>query len=289
VQRVAMDVGTNSCRLLLATIEEGRVSAQRREVATTRVGKGLATTGQLDQEGMDKTLACLQCWSDLLKQAGVTEYQLVGTSAMREAVNGQQFAQRIKAETGLNLRIITGEEEAELSYAGVKYGLTSWQLPPLVCDLGGGSTEFICYDGEFKLRLSLPLGAVRAFDLDWHSPDFANLLAPINDYREQLKDYPLVMVGGTATTLAAIDLKMVRYDWQQVQGHRLSQPRIYELYQQLAGLSLEERRDLPGLMPERADIIPYGAAIILSILDRLGRKELMVADTDLLTALLWVD
>lgn len=286
-KHAAMDVGTNSCRLLLATIEDGQIISEMREVVTTRIGKGLAASGQLDAEGMEKSLACLSKWSALLLQQGVISYQLVGTSAMREATNGVEFAHQVKAATGLDLRIITGEEEAELSYAGVRRGLNTVD-PPLVVDLGGGSTEFICYDKKSTLRLSLPLGAVRAFDMNWQEADYWDLLKPLADYINQVTSNPLVMVGGTATTLAAIDLRMEKYDWQQIQGHHLSRARVEELYQELTGLSLKERKGLPGLLPERADIIPYGAAIIISIMKLLARTELIVADTDLLTALLWV-
>lgn len=287
-RRAAMDVGTNSCRLLLADIEGSQIITERREVVTTRIGKGLAASGHLDPEGMKQTLECLLRWSHLLNEQGVTAYKVVGTSAMREAANGEAFASEVKKITELDLRIISGEEEAKLSYSGVVRGLET-VIPPLVIDLGGGSTEFICYSDSFTLLLSLPLGAVRAYDRRWQETDYWSLLEPLGDYRAQLASNPLVMVGGTATTLAAIDLQMKEYDWHRIQGHCLSRTRVRAMYQELLALSLEERKALPGLQPERADIIPYGAAIITSIMKLLARDEITVADTDLLTALLWVE
>ncbi|MGE5381628.1 MAG: hypothetical protein ACM3NT_11265, partial [Methylocystaceae bacterium] len=197
--RAAMDVGTNSCRLLVAEIKGNQATSYYREIETTRVGRGLSASGHLDSEGMSRTILCLQRWSHWLAQHEVKHYQLVGTSAMREAVNGQDFVREIREQTGLELRIISGVEEARLSYLGVKRGLDLHQ-PPLVCDLGGGSTEFICLDDKVDLRLSLPLGAVKAFDEAWAAEDIRAKLAPIAEYHQDLRDYLLVMVGGTATT-----------------------------------------------------------------------------------------
>jgi len=155
----------------------------------------------------------------------------------------------------------------------------------LVVDLGGGSTEFLCPDQD--LLLSIPIGAVRAAEADMGASQIIERLSPLTQFKQQLENKPLVMVGGTATSLVAIKKGMIQYNAESVHGEVLSRGEIGDLYNLLERMPLALRRRLPGLQPERADIIHKGALIILLIIEILGHKEIIVSETDLLEGIIW--
>jgi len=281
----AVDIGTNSCRLLIADIKViKKLHTLCKELDTTRMGEGINETSILKDEAIARTLLCLSHFRDRMQEFRVDRYRVVATSAVREAKNKNDFINLVRTHTGLEVDIIDGYEEARLSYNGVAKGLETLG-PPLVVDLGGGSTELICPDQN--LMLSLPLGAVRAAEADMGASRIIELLNPLTEFKKILENHPLVMVGGTATSLVAIKKGMVEYDPDCVHGEVLSRGEIGDLYNLLERMPLGLRRRLPGLQPERADIIHKGALIILIIMEVLGHKEITISETDLLEGIIW--
>lgn len=285
----AIDIGTNSCRLLIAeTIGAGRLDTITRLVETTRVGEGVNHSGNMTNEAMERTIDCLQRFAGLLRLNQVDSLRMVATSAVREAGNRQEFLELVLERTGMRVDVLSGEEEANLSYLGVIRGLRLTRSP-LVVDLGGGSTEFVCPD--IDLRLSVPVGAVRAAEDDMSGDQVFRQLQVLGEWTEStgrgLTGRPLVFVGGTASSLVAIKKGLPEYRPELVHGEVLSRAEIADLYELLEALPLELRRRLPGLQPERADIINKGAMIMMVIMDTLAIGEITVSETDLLDGIIW--
>ncbi len=281
----AVDIGTNSCRLLIAEADaEQGLNPLHKELDTTRIGEGVNQSSLINVEAMERTLLTLSRFQEKMQAYGVEKYRAIATSAVREARNGDEFVRRAWEESMMKVDIVEGEEEAGLSYLGVKQGLKLERVP-LVVDLGGGSTEFIC--PEEKLLLSLPLGAVRATEADMYAAQIGELLSPLGKIKQQLMNRPLVLVGGTASTLVAVKLGMEEYNTELVHGTVLNRTEIGDLYNLLERMPLSLRRRLPGLQPERADIINKGALIILVIMEVLDKKEIIVSESDLLQGIIW--
>ena len=281
MRKAAIDIGTNSCRLLVADVEEGRYEVIRREINTTRLGQGVDAAGVLNPAAIERTIKCLQDFINIIRELGVEWYRAVATSAVREAANRCEFMEQTYQVCGIAVEVIDGEEEARLSYRGVQGGL-SLDGSPLVADLGGGSCEFILLAEKVQLAMSLPLGAVRATEARYDSEKIRSLLSPLLPYRDRLQDYPLVFVGGTATSLVAVHLALPEYDSRLVHGQALTYAEVEAVCGLLGSLPLESRRHLPGLQSERADIIPAGALIILEIMQLLNRDRIIISETDIL-------
>jgi len=281
----AVDIGTNSCRLLIAQINaDNKPITVYKALETTRMGEGINQSRLLTKEAIERTLLCLSHFRDKMQEYRIEKYRTVATSAVREAKNSDDFIYRVRAQSGIKVEIVNGDEEARLSYDGVVKGLELLESP-LVVDLGGGSTEFICPDQN--LLLSVPIGAVKAAEADMTASQIIELLNPLMEFKKQLRNHPLVIVGGTATSLVAIKKGLIEYDSEKVHGQKLSRGEIGDLYNLLERMPLALRRRLPGLQPERADIINKGALIILVIIEILGHKEIIVSEADLLAGIIW--
>lgn len=280
----AIDMGSNSCRLLIADFCDGKLIPLHRELETTRIAAGLNHSGRISEEAQQRTMQCLNNFKQRMVAYGVDRYRAIATSAVREAGNGQDFIAQVKQQSQLSVEIVSGEEEARLSYLGVEKGL-ALNHAPLVVDLGGGSTEFICSDQD--LILSIPLGAVRATEMVMTEKEISERLTAVAILADKFRNHPLVMVGGTASSLVAIKLGLDDYDASRVHGQVLSREDLYDLYQMLENTPLVLRKRMPGLQPERADIINKGALIILMIADTFKKSELIVSETDLLQGMLW--
>ncbi|HWP98157.1 MAG TPA: Ppx/GppA phosphatase family protein [Syntrophomonadaceae bacterium] len=281
----AIDIGTNSCRLLIGEASTEGFQILCRDLESTRMGQGLAAYGVLSMEAIRRTVACLQHFQEQMAHYQVQAYRVVATSAVREAKNRQEFLERVQKEcSGMRVEVIAGEEEAWLSFQGVCSGL-GLKTSPLVVDLGGGSTEIVWQDHQPHL-LSFPVGAVRATEEAMDDHRIQDILAPLLDISREMDDHPLVFVGGTATSLVAIKLALSEYNSELVHGHRLMRQEIEKIFQNLQSLSLEERRHLPGLEPKRADIIIQGARIMLAVMKILGREQTLVSESDLLNAII---
>ena len=285
----AVDLGTNSTRLLVADVEGDRVEDLARETRITRLGEGVDGRRRLLPVPIARVRNCLSDYRRRAESLGAERTLLVATSAVRDAENGEAFLGEIEWSYGFATRLASGEDEAALTYRGVTAGRS---LAPgtMVVDLGGGSTELIA-EG---LRISLDIGSARLTErflvsdpptpaeLDEAAAAVRALLAERipDDAREGTT--AAIGVAGTVTTLAALDLGLVEYDRQRVHGHRISSAAIDELLARLAALPLAVRRELPGLEPERAPVIVGGVLIVRQLLRHLGLEELEVSEHDLL-------
>jgi exopolyphosphatase/guanosine-5'-triphosphate,3'-diphosphate pyrophosphatase len=291
----AIDVGTNTLRLLIAeTVGPDEFTILHEEQEITRLGEGLLPTRLLQNAPRRRSLTVLRRFADTARSFKAVEVAAVCTSAVREARNGEEFVAAVGRETGLALRVIDGREEARLTLLGVRHGLRLGLRRILAIDIGGGSTEFILARGEvIEGIVSTGLGVVKLTEqyLVSDPPTVGELRsvkevvgARIDRLRGELpslEEAQLVGTAGTVTTLAAIDLALVTYDRQKVQGRCLGLARVMELLDRLGALPLRERRGIPGLEPGRADIIIAGAAILAASMERLGYDELRVSNDGL--------
>ncbi len=281
----AIDVGTNSTRLMVAQLPStGKVHPELRDLKTTRLGQGIQG-GRLMQAAMDRTLAVIVEFVLRAEQARAQKIVVAATSAVRDADNREDFATRVHSMTGLDLEVLSGPMEARLSYRGVTNALGDIGNA-LVIDIGGGSTEFIWHSAGETRFVSTKVGAVRMTESGYGSDKIMDV---IDDtlYAVQLDDPDEVIgVGGTITTLAAMAQLMRHYLPEKIHGFRLTIDKVDELYCLLNNLTIEERMRLPGLQPQRADIIPAGTGILSTILHGLARDSLLVSEADILEGLI---
>jgi exopolyphosphatase/guanosine-5'-triphosphate,3'-diphosphate pyrophosphatase len=290
--RVAsIDIGTNSVLLLVAESEGGALHPLRERATVTRLGEGVDRNRRLLEAACERTLACLSDYAAQLRELGVTRVDAVGTSAMRDAAGGQEFVARATTILGIPPRVIDGNEEARLTFAGALSGLPQ-AGSVTVFDIGGGSTEIVVGSSTASSRqivaaVSLNIGSVRLFERHVHSdpPTASEMQRVEHDIALALADAPtpevnatLVGVAGTVTQLAALELELTRYDATRVHGHRLTCQAVNRLAARLASLDLAQRRALPGMEPARADVLVVGSAIARAVLQWSGAAELVVSD-----------
>jgi exopolyphosphatase/guanosine-5'-triphosphate,3'-diphosphate pyrophosphatase len=301
-QRVAaIDFGTNTARLLVADRHpDGSFEPVRVEREIVRMGGGFCREAGLSAEAIQRGSACLARFGKILDGYGLTKPRAVATSAVRDAVNGRDFVERIHRQTGIELSVIDGEREGALTLAGVKAGLDCRHDNLMVFDVGGGSTEYtLAQTGKASFIRSLPLGVVRLTE-GKNSPaemsekidrELDLLAREIALSRVAAPDAGTVLVGtaGTATTLAAISMQMATYDYRKVQNTILSIEEIRRIYSLLLPLSLEERVALPGLEKGREDLIIAGILITLHTMERFGFTTFKVSDYGLLEGLIVAD
>ena len=276
--RVAVvDIGTNSTRLLLAEVGGGQVTPLERRSIVTRLGEGLERTGALGDEPQARVLRALGEYREAIASAEIRTGVL--TSAVRDASNGDAFVARIRDDFGIDAEVISGDEEARLTYTGATLGRDGDE-PVLVADIGGGSTELVS-DGW---HVSTQVGVVRHGER--HGDDVAALREDVRPVlRDALPDDPpsrVIAVAGTATQAAAMDLELAEYDHDAIEGHVLSIATLRALLERLAPMPLAERKQVVGLHPDRAATIVAGLAILIEILEAVGADEVEVSDRDLL-------
>jgi exopolyphosphatase / guanosine-5'-triphosphate,3'-diphosphate pyrophosphatase len=281
VRVAAVDLGTNTTRLLVADVEDGRIDEVHRETRITRLGEGVDKRGRLLPLPIARVRNALSDYRRTLERLGAERTLVVATSAVRDAENGEAFLGEVEWSYGFVTRLVSGEEEAALTRRGVgpKPGT-------LVVDIGGGSTELIVDD----FHTSLDIGSVRYTERFVHSDpptaaeldECAGAAREALAQREQVAAERAIGVAGTVTTLAALDLGLDRYDRERVHGHRLSRAGARAQLERLAALPLSERREVPALEPGRAPVIVAGAVILVAILDQFGLEEIEVSERDIL-------
>lgn len=295
----AIDCGTNSIRLLIADGSvgpSGEVELQEvvRELAIVRLGQGVDATGAFHPEALQRTFDAVDSYAALIKKHECTAVRFVATSAARDAANSAEFFDGIADRLGVQAEVISGAEEAALSFRGAVHGLPSDQVtdPVLVMDIGGGSTELVLGGATgIAQAVSLDLGSVRLTErFCRHDPPTADELAAAGNLVDELLDgcqvdltgvSTWVGVAGTATSLSAIHQGLRSYDRALVHASRLTRARLGELATELAGRTSAERVETYALHPGRADVIPFGALIA----DRVGKRvgiDLLISETDIL-------
>jgi exopolyphosphatase/guanosine-5'-triphosphate,3'-diphosphate pyrophosphatase len=276
----AVDLGTNSTRLLVADVEGGRVEEVARQSEITRLGEGVDERRKLLPLPVARVRNVLSDYRREAERLGAERVLTIGTSAVRDAENGEAFLGEIEWSYGFATRLVTGDEEAELTLRGVATG-RPLDEGTLVLDVGGGSTELT----TTSERTSIDVGSVRLTERHLRSdpPSPGALAAAAREVRDLLpvlEPTAAVGVAGTITTLAALELG--GYDHDRVHGFRLSRAAAERQLERLGSLPLAERRELPGLEPERAPVIVGGALIVCNVLDRYGLQGLEVSERDLL-------
>jgi len=274
----AIDIGTNT--ILLLVLQGDRVLRDEAEIV--RLGEGVDRSRALKPEAIARARICLEKYAGFVK--GADRIAVVGTSAMRDAGGSEQVGKIVRDLFGVDLRVISGDEEARLTFAGGISGLNVTK-PAGVFDIGGGSTEIVI-DGSFKQ--SFDIGSVRLTERHVKSdpPTKQELLDVSRAATEALSSLPkfdgtLIGIAGTVTTLVAILLGLDPYDGARVHGRLTTRAEIQKLQGDLAAMPLAKRRSVRGLEPKRADVIVQGAAIVLAVLDALGKTEFLASDRGL--------
>ena len=287
----AIDIGTNSVLLLVAESLGGALSPVLERATVTRLGEGVDHNRRLLDAACERTLSCLASYASVLREQGITHLDAVGTSAMRDAAGGQEFVARAAEVLGVAPRVIDGNEEARLTFAGALSGLP-YTGKVTVFDIGGGSTEIVVgsrdvHERDIRAAVSLDVGSVRLFERHVRSdPPSAEDMARVEqDITLALSTAPkpeagatLVGVAGTVTQLAALELELLQYDATRVHGSTLTRSAVERIAARLATLTVAERRALPGMEPSRADVLVVGSAIARAVLQWSGAAEVIVSD-----------
>ena len=295
----ALDLGTNNCRLLVARPSEDGFIVIDAFSRVVRLGEGLAASGKISEAAQDRAVAALAVCAEKLRRRRVSLARSVATEACRRAVNGRQFVERVRRETGICLEIISPEEEARLAMLGCHRLLEPGDGPALIFDIGGGSTELVLIDqeeGTPKIRAwwSAPWGVVSLTESEGkealEGPDrlqaykrmrerarraFANFSTMLPEGREGIR---LLGTSGTVTTLASVHLALPFYDRRVVDGLHVPIEAMQKISGMIAGMDFEERSALPCIGNERADLVVAGCAILEAIMEIWPAKNLGIAD-----------
>ena len=296
--RVAVvDIGTNSTRLLVAEVdrERGSVEELARGSRVTRLGEGVDANGKLSQEAIERVLSTLAGYREQMDALEVVANLAVLTSAVRDAENGPGFAERVRERYGLDARVLSGDEEAQLTFLGTMSGRPAPSEPTVVIDIGGGSTEFIIGRGRRAgFHVSLPAGVVRLSERHIHSdpPDPEELQRLAADARgtflaglppeQRAPVRAAIAVAGTATSAAAMDQELDPYDPTRVHGYRLLRGTVELLLARLADMEEARRRGVVGLDPSRAPTIVAGMILLNEALTAFELEQVEVSEHDIL-------
>ena len=284
----AIDLGTNTTRLLVADVQDGRVDEVEARSEITRLGEGVDTRRRLLPLPIARTRNVLTEYRRRLESLGAERALAVATSAVRDAENGEAFLGEVEWSYGFSTRLVNGAEEAELTFRGVTSDV-GLEQKTLVLDVGGGSTELVVAGPNgIESRRSLDIGSVRLTERFFHRDppapaDLAACSAHVDrTLPEELEVDDAIGVAGTVTSLAAIDLELDQYDRETVHGHRLTRQTVASQVDRLAAMPLAERMEVAGLHPDRAPVIVAGAIIVRETLARLGLDGLTVSERDIL-------
>jgi exopolyphosphatase / guanosine-5'-triphosphate,3'-diphosphate pyrophosphatase len=284
VRVATIDIGTNTVLLLVAEGGHGdslRAVAERATI--TRLGQGVDRTRELAPDAVKRTIDCLEQYAGVVRELGVERVAVVGTSAMRDARGGEVVQQAVRTMLGVDARIISGQEEARLTFRGGLSGLPASGGSAVVFDIGGGSTEVVVGRMDpFAIAFaeSFDVGSVRLTER--HGADGAAIAAAAREAFAKVPTIPSgtvpVGVAGTMTTLAAVSLELEPYDGARVHGHAMTRDELEAVVEMLATLDVEERRKLPGMEPKRADVIVAGGLVALALLAQWGASRVQVSD-----------
>jgi exopolyphosphatase / guanosine-5'-triphosphate,3'-diphosphate pyrophosphatase len=289
-----IDMGTNSTRLLVADVEGDEITELERRSTVTRLGRGVDTSQQLAAEAIDDVCECVASYLDLIEPDGHAPIAAIATSAVRDAGNGGAFIAELRERFGLDARVLTGDDEARLTYLGTVHG-RALSNDTLVVDIGGGSTELVVGSGmEMSFHASLNAGTVRHTErhiatdpaaqgeLERLAADVRTLIDGVLQGSDFARAQRGIGVAGTPTSLAAIDQGLSPYDPEAVHGYTLSLSAIQRMHSQLASKTLAERLEVTGLHPGRAPTIVAGVVILIQVMRAFGLNEIEVSEHDIL-------
>lgn len=301
----AIDCGTNSIRLLIADLDPatGEITDLDRRMLIVRLGQDVDRTGRLHPEALARTFAACREYAEVIDAHGVApdRIRMVATSASRDAENAAEFAAGVKEILGVTPSVVSGDEEARLSFTGATRELLGGphRPPYLVFDLGGGSTEFVLGERDVRAGYSMDIGCVRMTERHFAGgqPTEAQIEAARADIRAALDTVAqavpldsgatLVGLAGTVTTVAGIALELPGYDSERIHHAVLDVAQVRETAQWLLHSSHAERAAVPVMHPGRVDVIAAGALVLLEIMERTGAAELLVSEHDILDGIAW--
>ncbi|MBB6218471.1 exopolyphosphatase/guanosine-5'-triphosphate,3'-diphosphate pyrophosphatase [Anaerosolibacter carboniphilus] len=296
----AIDIGTNSMRLLIADVENGEIVRSFKDLETTRMGEGVDHTGRLTQGAIERNLEALKKFNAVVQREGISSMPVIATSAVRDAQNREIFLQRARQEVGLDIDVITGDREAQLGFSGVLRGLKEKGESILVIDIGGGSTEFILgNENGIQYMVSHNIGAVRMTekcvlndpllpqDMRRLEEEIDLEILPTMMKLREMKIDRVIGIGGTTTTIAAVHLKLAIYDRDKVHNTDVHLEEVRNVLKSFLVVPLSERKKIQGLHPKRADVITAGTVILDRILTLLKIDEFRISEYDNLEGLIF--
>jgi exopolyphosphatase/guanosine-5'-triphosphate,3'-diphosphate pyrophosphatase len=294
VRVAVIDIGTNSTRLLISDVEGANAEQVERRTTVTNMGRGVDHTNLICADAVEDVCRVIADYMARYEEMGAERVMAIATSAVREAANGEAFIAELRERFALDTRLLTGEEEAHLTYLGATAHRAEGE-PTLVFDIGGGSTELIIGTGmDVGFHTSLQAGTIRQSErhLTSDPPDPHELEDLASEVRnlidgavaEQPAAAPTraIAVAGTPTSLAAVDQALEPYDPGRVHGYRLGMRKIQRMLSRLSSLPLAERLRVPGLHPGRAPTIVAGAVILVQVMRAFGLEEIEVSELDIL-------
>jgi exopolyphosphatase/guanosine-5'-triphosphate,3'-diphosphate pyrophosphatase len=287
-------------RVLIAEVKNGEIIKSFKDLETTRMGEGVDQTGQLTQGAIERNLEALKKFTSLVRCEGIIYMPVIATSAVRDAKNKDIFLQRARQEVGVDVDVIEGDREARLGFSGVMKGLREKGESILVVDIGGGSTEFILgNENEIQYMISHNVGAVRmtekcvqndpplSQDIRRLEEEIDQVILPTIAKLKEMKIDRVIGIGGTATTIAAVHLKLEVYDRDKVHNAYIGLDDVRNVLERFLSVPLVERKKIQGLHPKRADVISAGALILDRILTQLRMDGLSVSEYDNLEGLIF--
>lgn len=301
----AVDIGTNSVRLLVADVEghgrDARVAPVDRRMRITRLGQGVDGERRLHPQAIARTMTVLDQYGALARELGVEALRATATSAARDAANREDLFTPATAALGVRPELLSGDEEARLSFLGATAPLAARGEPSpyLVVDIGGGSTEFVLGCEVPEALVSVDIGCVRITEQFLHSdpPAPEELSAAFSAVRDHLADVEraiprlreartLVGLAGTVTTVAAVEQGLPEYSRDRIHHFRLTRAAVEDVFRTLATERAEDRRHNPGLEPERVDVIVGGTVVLAAVLRTFAFSEVLVSEDDILDGLI---
>ena len=295
----AIDCGTNSIRLLIADITDGKFREIIREMEIVRLGQGVDKTNSFHPDAISRTLAATEKFASLIKSKGVEKIRFCATSATRDASNRNLFIDGVRDILGIEVEVIPGEEEATLSFLGATKELDQQQAPFLVVDIGGGSTEFVIGSDQVSAAKSVNIGCVRMSErhLNKQPPTSAQIQSAIIDIDKAIAEaaavvpittaQTLVAVAGTATTVAAAALDLAEYDRYAIHLSRISAEKVHKVAAMFQRITRDEIAKLGYMHSGRVDVITAGALVLSRVMAATGATEFVASESDILDGIAW--
>lgn len=295
-----IDIGTNSMRLLIAEYVNNKIENRNKYINTTRIGQGVDKDGYITKEAMDRNLKALKEFSDICKEQNCEAVYCMGTSALRDSKNGQEFVKKAKEMANIDVKIICGDEESNLGFLGVLEGTEGDKKDNiLVIDIGGGSTEFVLGNEEgINFCKSENVGALRMTEKfittdpiseeDFNQMNYfiENTISSTLEILKNKKISKLVGIGGAITSVSAMNQQLEVYSMEKVHNSEVTKKDIEKILQNLKKMTLNDKKTIKGLQPKRADIITAGVTILNIIMEKLEFEKIMISEYDNLEGLI---
>jgi len=294
-----VDCGTNSIRLLITDIEGNNFREVTRQMQVVRLGQGVDETNQFHPDALERTFAAVDLYAAEIVRRGVEKIRFCATSATRDAINRNIFIDGVKERLGIEPEVISGDEEARLSFAGATREFSRTDGPFLVVDIGGGSTEFVLGTDTVESAISVNIGCVRMSERHFHNDpptadeitiarsDIQNAIDIASASVDIKSAKTLVCVAGTATTVAAAALNLPEYDRHAIHFSRISADQVHAVSDRFLTMTRDERTALGYMHPGRVDVITAGSLVLSKIIKATGAKEFVASENDILDGMAW--